>query len=294
MNDFKIVSYEADELTKRLKQYNCILKQYAIISRTSDLPENSNFSHYYRLVYFKSGNANIVCRNEFYPIMSGMVGFVPPDGRIHVDSDLLVETYVLSFELSAIEYKKEFEEFIKTIFPYQVVKDMNGVYAKLFEMIVREGEEKDIGYEVVAQNIFMCLLIQIMRDGVRVNYPKLRYSSDLKGANFLYEQALTYINSHLDQNIRVQDMADALGITPNYVYKIFHKRTGKSVLDFIVDTKMEFAKSYLQNPLIPIKTIAMELGYATGSHFSESFKRHVGVSPMEYRKQSVIKHTTQK
>ncbi len=289
MNETKIVRYSEDEIASRMKKYNCILKQYAIIKRDTDLPENANFAHYYRFVYFKHGKANIVCYNDFHSIEANMIGFVPPEGRIHVDDKQYVETYVISFELSNLEYKKEFEEFMRSIFPHQVMKDYEGVYREMVELIVKEGEDHKLGSEIMAQNVLNCLLIQLIRKSVDGLYVMDGTNRDVKGANVLYEQALAYINSHLDVTIRVNDMADALGVTPNYLYKIFEKRTGGSVSDFITDTKMEFAKGYLQNPMVRIKTIALELGYATSSHFSEVFKKHEGISPLAYRNQNLKK-----
>ena len=100
---------------------------------------------------------------------------------------------------------------------------------------------------------------------------------------YILGKAMNYINENLGHSFRLSDMADALSISENYLYKLFVSKTGKSPAVFIRNLRMETAKQALANQSLPIKMIAAHLGYPDASHFSTVFKRTWGISPRAYR-----------
>ena len=102
---------------------------------------------------------------------------------------------------------------------------------------------------------------------------------------------MNYINANMHKRFRLNEMADALNISENYLYKIFVSKTGKSPATFITDLRMDTAKSALANPNLPIKAIAANLGYPDASHFSTAFKRECGMSPRQYRQNLFTRNT---
>ena len=59
---------------------------------------------------------------------------------------------------------------------------------------------------------------------------------------------------------------------------------GKSPNEYIIELRLQFAKSLLDNTNISIKQVSEHVGYNDQYFFSRLFKKHIGISPQEYRK----------
>lgn len=99
------------------------------------------------------------------------------------------------------------------------------------------------------------------------------------------EAARAYIESNLYQNISVTDVAEHIGINPEYLTRLFRKKTGYNVKEFIVNERIEAAKHLLRSTDLPVTIVSSQVGYGSYSNFTHTFKQLVGVTPMEYRKQ---------
>lgn len=95
---------------------------------------------------------------------------------------------------------------------------------------------------------------------------------------------LNYIHQHYAEDITRTMLADMVFLNPDYMARLFKKQTNTSIINYITSYRMEKAKEFLQNPDIPIGTVASKVGYGNYSYFSKLFKDVVGCSPNEYRK----------
>lgn len=93
-----------------------------------------------------------------------------------------------------------------------------------------------------------------------------------------------YIHYNLDKDIKREDIAASVFMNPSYVSRIFKKAEGISLKDYIVQEKMTFARTLLQNSSLPVSLVALKIGYGNFSHFSQVYKKIYGVSPTEERK----------
>jgi len=87
-----------------------------------------------------------------------------------------------------------------------------------------------------------------------------------------------------DIAFRVQDYAQAQHLHPNYLSSVIKSKTGKNITAWIAEKTLLEARALLQNPSIPIKEITYRLGFTEAAHFSNFFKKHEGISPVQYRK----------
>ncbi|QEH42426.1 AraC family transcriptional regulator [Chitinophaga sp. XS-30] len=101
----------------------------------------------------------------------------------------------------------------------------------------------------------------------------------------LLEQHYRDLNSgKIDMAFRVQDYANAQNLHPNYLSSVIKSKTGKNIMAWIAEKTLTEAKSLLQNASIPVKEITYKLGFTETAHFSNFFKKHEGISPIQYRK----------
>lgn len=98
------------------------------------------------------------------------------------------------------------------------------------------------------------------------------------------QSAVDYICNNLENNMSINDIAEIAHLNPQYFMRLFKKETGKSVLEFITECRINQAKRILEESNMPIAEVALSVGYDNFSYFSKLFKKYEGISPSEYRK----------
>ncbi len=88
---------------------------------------------------------------------------------------------------------------------------------------------------------------------------------------------------HYSQNRNVAWYAEKLGITHAYLCTTVKQAIGKTCVDVISSMVIMDAKSQLKSTDLSIQQISDSLNFANMSFFGKYFKRHVGMSPLEYR-----------
>lgn len=100
------------------------------------------------------------------------------------------------------------------------------------------------------------------------------------------EKALQFIYRNLPNNISAVDMANYINLERAYFSKIFREVKGISPHGFLTDLRILKAKNLLTQSLLPIEVIALSTGFKNIYYFSRSFKKHTGLSPINYRNKS--------
>lgn len=105
--------------------------------------------------------------------------------------------------------------------------------------------------------------------------------------NRYVERAKEYVAEHIDEQIRVVQIGEALGINENYLTGLFHKYEGITLQHYIRKEKVRQAKELLLYSSYSCSEIAALLCFSTQSHFSSAFKREVGMTPAKYRESKI-------
>lgn len=108
-------------------------------------------------------------------------------------------------------------------------------------------------------------------------------SFSVSGALAKVQQMAKYISENYMNPITVPDVAEAVGLHPNYAVQLFRHRTGTTLIDFITMQRLSHAQMRLATSDVRVLDIAFEAGFGSASRFYAVFKEHLGMSPMEYR-----------
>lgn len=100
----------------------------------------------------------------------------------------------------------------------------------------------------------------------------------------IVQQAKEYIHQHAHEPIRTGQLAQALGISREYLSRTFKAVEGISLRAYIRDSKIKTAEKLLRHSERSILDISRYLGFSSQSHFTESFKAETGTTPQEYRR----------
>ncbi len=98
------------------------------------------------------------------------------------------------------------------------------------------------------------------------------------------EMAKEYIAAHLESEVSLNQVAEHLGLSPNYFSTLFRKYHKQTFMEYLVGARVDKAKQLLKTGRYKVYEVANLLGYADPRYFSEIFKAHTGVNPAEYSK----------
>jgi AraC family transcriptional regulator len=94
---------------------------------------------------------------------------------------------------------------------------------------------------------------------------------------------LDYIQSNLDRNVTLTELAALVELTPRYFCEVFGRTMGRPPHQFQIEQRVERAKTLLRRPSVPVSEIALMAGFSSQSHLNVCFRRIVGVTPARYR-----------
>lgn len=97
------------------------------------------------------------------------------------------------------------------------------------------------------------------------------------------EQVTRYMQSHVDTDYTLMDVADYMQMNPAYLSRYFKEKMNMTFGEYDKKLKMERASDLLLTTNLKMYEIADRLGYKSTQHFSRIFKEYASMTPMEYR-----------
>lgn len=108
---------------------------------------------------------------------------------------------------------------------------------------------------------------------------------EITGKSSVIKEVRTYVEqNYWREEFSLQEAADAVNLSVQYLSKLFRKEMGVTFVDYLTSVRIRKSIDLFQNEELKIYEIAERVGYATQHYFSNVFKKNLGVSPAEYRK----------
>lgn len=121
--------------------------------------------------------------------------------------------------------------------------------------------------------IFNCLLLQLNKQQF------------IKTESPIIAQIKKFIKQNYMNKISLKDVASHVFVSPIYCEFLFKKETGKSIIDYLIDERINQAKILLYESGIPLAKIAIRVGFNDYNYFCRIFKKRTGYPPLQYKKQ---------
>lgn len=99
------------------------------------------------------------------------------------------------------------------------------------------------------------------------------------------KRVLDLLEDQLAEDLSLDDLAAAAGLSPVYLVRAFKQATGSTPHRYLVERRVERAKELLEATDLPIAEVALACGFASQSHLATWFGRLVRVSPGAYRRE---------
>ncbi len=103
------------------------------------------------------------------------------------------------------------------------------------------------------------------------------------------KKASRYVHNHLSEPIRLQEVADYVGLSPNYFSSLFKKEMHLAFADYVNHTRIKESQFLLQTTNHSILDIAISVGFNNQNYFTTIFKKTTGITPKQYRMRAAKK-----
>ena len=150
-------------------------------------------------------------------------------------------------------------------------------YKALFRKIIQELQLCRYGYEDYIASLFNDILLLVDRQ----QHEQKKATGNVQEQ---IERAAAYFNENYNTKISIDDYAESLHISTNWFIHNFKQYAGMSPAQYILSLRMVNAQSLLERTTYNIKEISEIVGYENPLYFSRVFKKEIGKSPAQYRK----------
>lgn len=149
----------------------------------------------------------------------------------------------------------------------------------LMWLIAHEYNHFTIGSELSMRNDMVSLLIYI----TRLHEYQTNNALSMITRNSDLDELMKYISTNYGSKLSLDLLAANMHLSREYLCRYFKKHTGKTIFDFILETRIAQAKQMLRTTSHTITDIGIYCGYPSVSCFQKAFKRVTGMSPSEFR-----------
>lgn len=128
-------------------------------------------------------------------------------------------------------------------------------------------------------------IIDLMRWANYLLEKVFAFESEVQKSQSLIEKIRGYIHKHYKEEIGRNEIGSEFHLVPEYLARLYKKKTGQNLKDYINEYRIEQAKILLKSSDMLVSDVSTEVGIDNISYFSTLFKKCTGISPNEYRKQ---------
>lgn len=134
-------------------------------------------------------------------------------------------------------------------------------------------------WELNAQRKVMNSLVQLANKIIeQVN------NTRITDGKLIVDGVRRYIDQHYGSDISLTTLSELFHINSAYLSEIFKVQTGRNFSEYLVERRMKEAKQFLKDQHLKIIDVANLVGFSSSAYFSTVFKKHIGQTPVEYRK----------
>ncbi|WDL97677.1 helix-turn-helix domain-containing protein [Alicyclobacillus sp. ALC3] len=245
----------------------------------SEYPSGSSLephSHdYYQIYYVISGEGDFIIGKDHMTLTKGEYIFTKPDD-IHgisttrdVDGDSL-----RMLEVKYVVFDTELQENLNQI---PLVCQGSDDIEQMLDLVFTEAIETLPWYLEVATHTFIAALYHMIR------YQKIELATN-KRTSEIVDTIRQNIQDSYKDDVTLDQLSEIAGRSKNWICRTFKQTTGMTINLYLNKVRIDKAAELLVNTNWGISKISQAVGYNNISHFINSFKKIVGTSPGNFRK----------
>ena len=162
-----------------------------------------------------------------------------------------------------------------------MTKESSMSVKRLIFQMEKELEEKKREHEIMLKVHLVNILIEMIRS-FEGQIDENDFSYNAQALHHI-ERSLKYIDSHLSENITLEEIANVAHMSKNYFCRIFKKLNGMSPWDYITVKRIDLARRLLSDKDKTVLEVAMLCGFNNTANFNRAFRKVTGKTPSEIR-----------
>lgn len=223
----------------------------------------------YQLLYLVSGQFDVKYDNKKYHLTQGFVIYPPNMPQKYVDYENTQRIWV---HFTGINAEKIIEEYhlkpgVYTTGKSPLVKEM------LLQLIVEHTNKPFISSEKGMLLSILSTLGKLVNNVENISNDKIH-------------EAITFITMHYNTDINIKELANSCNLSQSRFMYLFKEQTGMAPHAYLQTLRIKHSMTLLTSTQLKIVEIGKQCGYEDSLYFSRIFKKLVGISPKEYRKQN--------
>lgn len=235
----------------------------------------------YSMRFVIRGKGYGVWRGKTYPVGTNQILFLDltEEHEFYADADDPCTIYWVRFGgIQAADYHQMLECDKNPVLDVRSPR----LTRQLFEALFALFEQGAPGFEVTASSHITRILTdaatalmeggEATEDGTPNHYPDT------------VQEAIRYIRHHHQEPIKIEDIANAVHLSPSHFSRLFKRATGCTVAEYMIKHRLRIAKELLAGTDGTLGEIAHAAGFCSQSYFSKVFRQFECSTPLEYRR----------
>ncbi len=157
---------------------------------------------------------------------------------------------------------------------------------QLMHEIWNEMQRRDRAYKSMVRGLLIQVCTLLFRHFSK-EMSTADWSRSLQAYNKL-QPALRLIHERFSEDIRLDDIADCLALSPSRTYHLFKETMGEGFKEYLTKIRIQDSKKQLRNPNISITEVYLSCGFQSQSAFYRAFKQVEGMTPKEYSQYMIM------
>lgn len=244
----------------------CCFAQHIICIQVGRAGASLTVDGHFQGKYYTDGDIRILPANQYIPRT-----------RCDGEADFII-LYVEPKMLARIASESVHTDLVELI---PQLKCRDPLIHQIGLALKSEFESGGVDSCLYAESMATALSAHLLRK-YSAHKPVLReYTAGLP--KYKLQKALAYINSNLDQNLTLAELAAVVEMSPHYFASLFKQSTGLAPHQYITKCRVERAKLLLAKRELGILEICQQIGFQTQSHFTSVFRKYTATTPKAYR-----------
>lgn len=237
------------------------------------------------ILYVRSGSGVYIIENKRYNIAKGDL-VINNAGVLH-DEDASMNKNLNMYCVSATNLHVNDLPFncliTDGVSPVFSAGEYSNIVEKLMSTIYILLVTKQKGF-IEASTHIMTALVYLLLRLIERNKNKTINSIPMTNKDFIALKVKNYIDSNFDEKITLKSISESICVSQSYLSHAFKDIAGYSPIQYAIRRRLGEAQSLLSMTDLPISEIALRLGFDNQSHFHSLFKKHIGMTPGQYRR----------
>jgi len=272
-----------------LSRQSMLTNDYEIFHYYDRTLDKVNLHHhdFYECYFFIAGDVTYIVEGKIYSLLPGDIVLVNTK-ELH---QLVINNREISYERIVLWLDKSFvgnlstettdlEKCFEDSERVNVIRsdlETQQILKSILNKLLNLDSYKGIGIDLLYRAYIIELLIALNNILFHRNE---KFTLEIEKSS-LVDEIIHYINTHLDEEIKLDDLSDQFFISKFHLLRIFKKQSGTTIHKFIVQKKLILAKELILTGMA-INQVYEHCGFGDYSNFFRAFKNEYGITPKQY------------